>query len=29
LSHSSSPIFVIDVFEVGSLELFTHAGFEP
>jgi hypothetical protein len=29
LSHSTSPIFVMDFFEIGSRELFARAGFEP
>jgi hypothetical protein len=29
LSHSTSPIFVIRFFEIGSGELFAWAGFEP
>jgi hypothetical protein len=29
LSHSASPFFVMGVFEIGSHELFVHAGFEP
>jgi hypothetical protein len=28
LSHSTSPIFVMGVFEIGSRELFAWAGFE-
>jgi hypothetical protein len=29
LNHSTSPFFVMGVFEIGSLELFDQAGFEP
>jgi hypothetical protein len=29
LSHSTSPFFVMRFFKIGSLELFTPAGFEP
>jgi hypothetical protein len=29
LSHSTSPIFVLGIFEIGSCELFAGAGFEP
>jgi hypothetical protein len=29
LSHSTSPFFVMGVFEIGSQELFAWAGFEP
>jgi hypothetical protein len=28
-SHSTSPFFVLDIFEIGSQELFAQAGFEP
>jgi hypothetical protein len=27
--HSNSPFFVLDIFEIGSRELFAQAGFEP
>jgi hypothetical protein len=29
LNHSTSPIFVVGIFEIGSHELFAQAGFEP
>jgi hypothetical protein len=29
LSYSASPVFVLDVFEIGSCEPFAQAGFEP
>jgi hypothetical protein len=29
LSHSTSPVFVKGVFQIGSHELFAQAGFEP
>jgi hypothetical protein len=29
LSHSTSPFFMMGVFEIGSCELFAWAGFEP
>jgi hypothetical protein len=29
LSYSTSPIFVMGFFEIGSRELFAQAGFEP
>jgi hypothetical protein len=29
LSHSTSPIFVMGFFEIGSRELFAQVGFEP
>jgi hypothetical protein len=28
LNHSGSPFIVLDIFEMGSLELFAQAGFE-
>jgi hypothetical protein len=28
LSHSNSPVFVSDVFEIGSQEVFVWAGFQ-
>jgi hypothetical protein len=29
LSHPASPFFVLDIFEIGSCELFALAGFKP
>jgi hypothetical protein len=29
LSHSTSPFFVIGIFEIGSYKLFAQTGFEP
>jgi hypothetical protein len=29
LGHSTSPFFVMAIFEIGSHELFAQAGFEP
>jgi hypothetical protein len=29
LKHSASPVFVLGVFEIGSLEFFAQAGFKP
>jgi hypothetical protein len=29
LIHSTSPIFVMDFFEIGSLQRFAQAGFKP
>jgi hypothetical protein len=29
LNHSTSPFFVLGVFEIGSCELFAEAGFKP
>jgi hypothetical protein len=29
LSYSTSPFFVLGIFEIGSHELFAWAGFEP
>jgi hypothetical protein len=29
LSHSTSPILVLGIFEIELLELFAQAGFEP